>query len=117
MGKQDLSERNLIKVSLDYYIQGFCLSSLTLRPSAFYGAAGARTGALRASLWRNVLLNQSATATMAAAATATPAGVSPQQLARCRAEVDVLGRKPKRAPQLDACQDALCGISQCNLLQ
>ena len=39
LGGQDLAEQNLIKVSLDYFVQGFCLSSMTLRPSAFYGAA------------------------------------------------------------------------------
>ena len=31
VGAQDLAERNLVKVSLDYYIQGFCLTSMTLR--------------------------------------------------------------------------------------
>jgi len=33
VGAQDLAERNLVKVSLDYYIQGFCLTSMTLRRS------------------------------------------------------------------------------------
>eukprot|EP00965_Chrysotila_dentata_P211012 6186234-Pleurochrysis_carterae.AAC.2 len=35
------------QVSLDYFIQGFCLSAICLRPSAFYGAAAARTSPLR----------------------------------------------------------------------
>ena len=53
-GQQDLVERNKLKVSLDFFIQGFCLTSLTLRPSAFYGTASARTASLRSHIWRNV---------------------------------------------------------------
>ena len=92
-GRQDLAERNLIKVrleaarmpfrwsgprsqrrtapgwaskawgpvrsqvSLDYYIQGFCLSMLTLRPSAFYNAANRRTSAVLPSIWRSLRVN------------------------------------------------------------
>lgn len=52
-GKQDLNERNLIKVSLDYYLQGFCASSLVLRSSAFYSAAVARTEMVRPFLIAN----------------------------------------------------------------
>jgi len=99
IGKQDLSERNLIKVSLDYYIQGFCLSSLTLRPSAFYGAAGMRTGAIRAALWTS--LRQ-----------ASPPSLQPPAGGRSAAQCtrgDHMG--------LEACQSEVCGLTACNLLQ
>ena len=33
-------------------LQGFCLSSMTLRPSAFYAAAGLRTSALKGAIAR-----------------------------------------------------------------
>ena len=93
VGKQDLSERNLIKVSLDYYIQGFCLSSLTLRPSAFYGAASARTAAIRAAIWSHVLANASS------AAGAGARRCAPRDTARL---------------SLEACQHEVCGIRDCN---
>ena len=45
------------QVSLDFYLQGFCVSSLALRQSAFYGAAMHRTAVLRPHLqWHNVSL-------------------------------------------------------------
>ena len=43
----------MLQVSLDYYIQGFCRSALTLRPSAFYNAAGRRTAAIMPSIYKN----------------------------------------------------------------
>lgn len=46
-------------MSLDYYIQGFCLSALTLRPSAFYNAAGRRTAVLRGAILPSLLANAS----------------------------------------------------------
>lgn len=54
VARQDLAERNLVKVSLDYYIQGFCLAALTMRPSAFYNAASRRLDAVRVAVWANV---------------------------------------------------------------
>jgi len=60
-GRQDLAERNLIKVSLDYYLQGFCVAALTLRPSAFYNAANRRTSAVLPSIWRHLRANISST--------------------------------------------------------
>lgn len=84
-------------MSLDYYIQGFCLSSLTLRPSAFYAAASLRTAAVRPAIWMAVRANMSAGATGS-----TPA---------CVAE----GTRRGEHPGLNACQMELCSISGCNL--
>lgn len=97
-GEQDLSERNLIKVSLDYYIQGFCLSSLTLRPSAFYRAAAQRTLAMRSLLWRGVI-----------EVNTTTAGMDACRRAEQHPRSGLLG--------IEACQRTLCGISNCNLEQ
>ena len=96
VGKQDLAERNLVKVSLDYFIQGFCLSSMTLRPSAFYAAAMQRTAVLRAHIADSVASAASANAT-----TGGPGGRP--GVAQC------LGR--------DGCQRDLCGWHSCNLNQ
>ena len=103
-GRQDLAERNLIKVSLDYYIQGFCLSSITLRPSAFYAAAGLRTVAIRGAIWHAVRANLTAQRAAAPPAAALPACMSQ-------------GTRRHDHPGLEACQLELCGISACNLNQ
>jgi hypothetical protein len=100
-GEQDLSERNLIKVSLDYFIQGFCLSAMTLRPSAFYAAAGLRTSAIRRAIWRAVVANLSASAS--------------SRLPACGART--LQASSQGTPSLDACQRELCGVDACNLNQ
>jgi len=110
-GKQDLARRNLLKVSLDYFIQGFCLSSLTLRGSAFYNSAASRTAAFRAFIGAN--------------ATAP--------LCRCRAG-DACGcqgggrgsrgggpraKPPPCAAEVargGSCQHQVCGLARCNLV-
>ena len=92
------------QVSLDYYIQGFCLSSLTLRPSAFYAAANIRTVAIRSAIWHSTSANASA-----AKAKRPPSCVGDGGG----------GRNGRRGapPSLDACQLQLCGLSDCNLNQ
>ena len=102
--KQDLSELNLIKVSLDYYIQGFCLSSMTLRPSAFYAAAGLRTSAIRGAVWDHVLANLTVGKKAAAGGGRMPSCMTEQA-----------GSRP--ASSLDACQREICGVDSCNLNQ
>lgn len=96
VGAQDLAERNLIKVSLDYYIQGFCLTSMTLRPSAFYGAASVRTAAVRAAIWRNV-----SDGWRADAGRSTPCS----------------GGGFDGTHAMGDCQRKVCGLSSCNLHQ
>jgi hypothetical protein len=91
------------QVSLDYYIQGFCLSSLTLRPSAFYAAAGLRTTAVRAAIWHAVRANMSADAVAAAPGCVTVVGGR-----------SLGGHHP---PPLDVCQEQICRLTDCNLNQ
>ncbi|KAL1510577.1 hypothetical protein AB1Y20_006878 [Prymnesium parvum] len=93
IGKQELTERNLIKVSLDYYIQGFCLASLTLRPSAFYNAARRRTSAILPSIWRHILRNTS----------------YQQSSARSKHHNCALGGME--------CVHQICGLKECNNFQ
>lgn len=97
---QDLADRNLLKVSLDFYIQGFCLSSLTLRPSAFYGAANMRTRAIRAQIWQGAA---------AAAAASEPRGSAP-----CLRRAARDAKRSGDAPGLSECQTAGCGLRSCN---
>ena len=97
-------ELNLIKVSLDYYIQGFCLSSMTLRPSAFYAAAGLRTSAIRGAIWRHVLAN------LTAGKAAMPVGG--ERMPSC-----VRDEPDRPGASLDACQREMCGVDSCNLNQ
>ena len=109
VGRQDLADRNLIKVSLDYYIQGFCLSSMTLRPSAFYAAAGLRTAALKGAITSAALRNLSR----------APAGLTARP--KCLGEaLSTLadGVAPGHADVgIDRCQRELCGVYGCNLNQ
>ena len=109
VGRQDLADRNLIKVSLDYYIQGFCLSSMTLRPSAFYAAAGLRTAALKGAITSAALRNLSR----------APAGLTARP--KCVGEALstlAAGVAPGHADMgIDRCQRELCGVYGCNLNQ
>ena len=94
-------------MSLDYYIQGFCLSSLTLRPSAFYAAAGLRTNSIRDAIWRGLRTRAEINGTSSGGggdgAPCAGAGGG--------------GRRRGAIPPLDACQSELCGIHDCNLNQ
>ena len=112
VGRQDLADRNLIKVSLDYYIQGFCLSSMTLRPSAFYAAAGLRTAALKGAITSAALRNLSRAP---AGLTARPKCVG-EALSTLAASVASVA--PGHADMgIDRCQQELCGLYGCNLNQ
>ena len=75
---------------------------MTLRPSAFYAAAGLRTATIRPAIWKAVLANLSSSAT-------TRAG----SVAICmRSEAD-----HSSSSAADGCQRELCGIEACNLNQ
>ena len=87
---------------------GFCLSTMTLRPSAFYGAAGLRTAAIRSAIWRSVRAPNASEAY-------TPAVPGAR---RCVQPGGHGGsRRPGAPPGLDACQLEVCGIEDCNLVQ
>ena len=107
LGRQDLAERNLIKVSLDYYLQGFCLASLTLRPSAFYGAATLRTAALRPALVDNVTATQLASPAWADAFSGRHAPcLGPLKRFRNDKEANI--------KNVDTCVKRVCGLHSCN---
>lgn len=100
LARQELAERNLIKVSLDYFIQGFCLSAMTLRPSAFYAAATLRTGVLKEHIWRNI--------TKALLATTSD---SLSNASRClRSE----GQARRKITNIHLCQRRLCRLTACD---
>lgn len=108
-GKQDLDERNLIKVSLDYYLQGFCASSLVLRSSAFYSAAVARTEIVRPFLLANATaLKQHA----ALKKNAASPGSCARMLRRATKREEGL---PFVQASLAACQAQECQLHRCNL--
>jgi hypothetical protein len=109
VGRQDLADRNLIKVSLDYYIQGFCLSSMTLRPSAFYAAAGLRTAALKGAITSAALRNLSR----------APAGLTarPKCLGEALSTLADAVAPGHADVGIDRCQRELCGVYGCNLNQ
>ena len=91
---------------------GFCLSSLTLRPSAFYGAAGLRTAAVRASIVRNVTLSLALGAAPQAPLTGGAAGGG--ERGACLRGSD---GTPDGAHDMGGCQRRLCGITACNSRQ
>lgn len=99
-GKQDLQERNLIKVSLDYYLQGFCVTSLVLRSSAFYAAAVARTDPLRPMIIAN------------ATSRLVPKPGTCAQLLHRIGQADSAGMVRS---SLAACQPHECNLRRCNL--
>ena len=72
LGAQDLAEQNLIKVSLDFFIQGFCVAAMTLRPSAFYHAATTRTESFRHIMVANATASSGRTLRGCAARVQTP---------------------------------------------
>lgn len=135
------------QVSLDYFIQGFCLSSMTLRPSAFYAAAGLRTSALKvrdpceippsdspARLTRDsheipskppASLSSSRKGAIASAALrnltrAVPGAVAADARPACLGEaLDAIasGEAATVGRAIDGCQRELCGVTSCNLNQ
>ena len=109
--RRDLAALSPQQVSLDYFIQGFCLSSLTLRGSAFYNSAASRTAAFRAFIGAN------ATAPLcrcrAGDACGCQGGGRGSRGGGPRVEPPPCAAEVARG---GSCQGKVCGLARCNLV-
>ena len=104
-------------MSLDFYLQGFCVTSLALRQSAFYGAAMHRTAVLRPWLqWHNA----SSPAARQLARTAEQRGNRTALRSRRRCALPAHAELTQdSAPQMpaDFCLQRACRLRACNNVQ
>tara|TARA_B100000513_G_scaffold195678_1_gene126957 strand:+ start:280 stop:1992 length:1713 start_codon:yes stop_codon:yes gene_type:complete len=113
LGRQELVEKNLLKVSLDYFIQGFCLSSLTLRPSAFYAAAVKRTRVLKEYMVKNMNWTSRGAAARGAAARGAAAIGAAARGAAARSE-HASASGCMQSGRINTCVKRRCHLASCS---